>query len=161
MDPYLIVQLILISIGATSAMTWFSYFISKKFQKEYKEPIILATVFSEFHFEASGGIKRKLGWMVHFFIGFLFVVGYHIILDENILPITIPSAIWLGTISGIIGIIGWMIIFKNTNYKPRIDFVGYYIQLFFAHIIFALVAVFLYYMTLILVIVTKDYITYS
>ncbi|MBZ4033380.1 hypothetical protein K6T82_01275 [Flavobacterium sp. 17A] len=161
MDPYLIVQLILISIGATSAMTWFSYFISKIFQKQYKEPIILATVFGEFNFNISGGIKRKVGWMLHFLIGFLFVAGYHIILDENILSISIPSAILLGSISGIIGIIGWFIIFKNTNYKPRIDFTGYYIQLFFAHIVFALVAVFLYYMTLILVIVTKDYITYS
>jgi len=160
MDPYLIIQLILISIGATSAMTWFNYFITKKLQKTYKEPVVLATLFSELPLHFSHGIKRKIGWMIHFLIGFIYVTIYHILLDEYVLSISAESALLLGIISGIIGILGWAILFRITNYKPKIDYVKYYIQLFFAHIIFALVAVFLYYMTLILVIVTKDYITY-
>lgn len=159
MDPYLVIQLILISIGATSAMTWFSYFVSKKFQKLYKEPVLLCTVFSELHYDLSSGSKRKLGWMVHYFIGFLFVVGYHIVWVKNILSVSLLSALLLGIISGVIGIISWVFIFKITRYQTPIDFKGYYIQLFFAHIIFALVATLLYFITMLLVIVTKAYIT--
>ncbi len=159
MDPYLIVQLILISIGATSAMTWFSYFVSKKFQKLYKEPVLLCTLFGEFNINLSVGLKRKLGWMLHFLIGFLFVVVYHVVWAKDILSVSLLSALLLGIISGGIGIIGWVFIFKITRYQTPIDFKGYYIQLFFAHIIFALVATLLYFITMLLVIVTKAYIT--
>lgn len=159
MDPYLIIQLILISIGATSAMTWFSYFVSKKFQKLYKEPILLSTLFSEFTMNLSVGLKRKLGWILHYLIGFLFVLGYHAIWVKDILSISLLNALLLGIISGVIGIISWVFIFKITRYHTPIDFKGYYIQLFFAHIIFALVATLLYFITMLLVIVTKAYIT--
>lgn len=159
MDPYLIIQLILISIGATSAMTWFSYFVSKKFQKLYKEPVLLSSVLSEMQINLSINLKRKLGWMMHYLIGFLFVVGYHIVWVENILTVTLLSALILGVISGVIGIISWVVIFKVTRYQAPIDFKGYYIQLFFAHIIFSLAATLLYFITMLLVIVTKAYIT--
>lgn len=159
MDPYLIIQLILISIGATSAMTWFSYFVSKKFQKLYKEPVLLCTVFTELHVDLSAGVKRKFGWLFHYLIGFLFVITYHVIWVKNLLSVSLLSALLLGIISGVIGIISWVFIFKITRYQTPIDFKGYYIQLFFAHIIFALVATLLYFITMLLVIVTKAYIT--
>ncbi|MBB4801586.1 hypothetical protein HNP37_001647 [Flavobacterium nitrogenifigens] len=159
MDPYLVVQLVLISIGATSAMTWFSYFVSKKFLKLYKEPVLLCTVFTELEVDLSPGSKRKLGWLFHYLIGFLFVVGYHVVWVRNILSISLLSALILGIISGVIGIISWMFLFKITHYQTPIDYLGFYIQLFFAHIIFALVATLLYFITMLLVIITKEYIT--
>jgi hypothetical protein len=38
--------------------------------------------------------------------------------------------------------------FKLSNHKPAIDFKGYYIQLFFAHVIFGLTAAAVYALSL-------------
>lgn len=160
MDLYVIIQLILISIVATSAMTWFSFAMSNQFQELYKETVLLSSVISQFNLKISAESKRTWGWIIHYTIGFLFVVGYHIIWIKDILSVSPLSALILGVISGIIGIISWIILFKITNHQPSIDFRGYYIQLFFAHIIFAFVATFLYHITLMLLIVTKTYVTF-
>lgn len=159
MDIYVLLQLALISFGATSAMTWFSYVMSRNFRELYKEPVLLSSVLSQHHFNISVQSKKNLGWLFHYCIGFFFVYAYHIIWVRDILPVSIFSGLILGVVSGIIGIISWMIIFKTTHYQPSIDFTGYFAQLFFAHMIFAIVATLLYYVTLILLILTKAYVT--
>lgn len=160
MDLYVIIQLILISIVATTAMTWFSFAMSNQFQELYKETVLLSSIISQLNLKISAESKRTWGWIIHYAIGFLFVVGYHIIWIKDILSVSPLSALILGVISGVIGIISWMILFKITNHQPAIDFKGYYIQLFFAHIIFAFVATLLYHITLMLLIVTKAYVTF-
>ena len=159
MDLYIFIQLVLISGAATSAMTWFSYFMSKNYRKLYKEPVLLSSVLVQMNIDITNECKDNLGWFLHFVIGFLFVAAYHIIWAEDILAISALSALILGVISGIIGIISWMFIFKITHYRPLLGFRDYYIQLFFAHIIFTVVATALYFLTLILLIVTKAYFT--
>jgi hypothetical protein len=86
-------------------------------------------------------------------------MGYHIVWVKNILPISPLSALILGVISGVIGIFSWIIIFKMTNHQPPIDFKGYYIQLFFAHIIFAVTATALYSISFTILILLKAYVT--
>jgi hypothetical protein len=46
-----------------------------------------------------------------------------------------------------------------TNHQPPIDFKGYYIQLFFAHIIFAVTATALYSISFTILILLKAYVT--
>ncbi len=150
MPFYVILQLIFISITATSAMTWFSYAISKSFRELYKEPVLLIYAIDKLKIDHSARSKKTWGWLTHYIIGFLFVLGYHIIWVKNILPISPLSALLLGVVSGLIGIFSWIIIFKMTRHQPPIDFKGYYIQLFFAHIIFAIVATAVYSLMLIL-----------
>lgn len=159
MDFYTFIQLLTVSIIATAAMTWFSYFMSKQFQELYKEPVLLSFVLSKFKMKSSVKSEKIMGWFLHFLIGFLFVLAYHILWINDILPISIPSALLLGAISGIIGIISWMFIFKISNHQPHIDFKGYYLQLFFAHIIFALTATAFYKLSLTFLILTKSYVT--
>ncbi|RED22630.1 hypothetical protein BD847_3260 [Flavobacterium cutihirudinis] len=159
MDIFVLLQLILISFGATSAMTWFSYVMSRNFRELYKEPVLLSSVLSELHFNISIQSKKNMGWLFHYIVGFFFVFAYHIIWAKDILPVSIFSGLLLGVISGVIGIISWMIIFKLTHYQPSINFTGYFAQLFFAHMIFAIVATLLYYVTLIIFLLTKAYIT--
>lgn len=158
MDLYVIIQLVLISIGATSAMTWFSYASTKNFKELYREPVFISAVLAQIKINIPIETKKNLGWVLHFVIGFLFVLTYHIIWVKDILAISVLSALILGVISGVIGIISWIIIFKITRYHPPIGFKGYYIQLFFAHIIFAIVATGLYFLTLILLILSKTFI---
>lgn len=159
MDIYVFLQLLLISFGATSAMTWFSYTMSRNFRELYNEPVLLSKVLSELDFKFSPQNKKNLGWLFHYCIGFLFVLAYYIFWVKDILSVSIFSGLFLGIASGIIGIISWMVIFKLTNYQPSIDFKGYFVQLFFAHIIFAIVATLLYYVTLIIFILTQSYVT--
>ena len=154
-----ITQLLVVSIMATSAMTWFSYAMSNSFRKLYKEPVLLTYAIDKMKIELSPQSKKTWGWLLHYIIGFLFVVGYHIIWVKDILPISPLSALILGVISGVVGIISWIIIFKMTHHHPPIDFKGYYIQLFFAHIIFAIVATALYSVTLTLLILANAYVT--
>ncbi|WP_286970081.1 hypothetical protein [Flavobacterium sp. UBA4854] len=156
---YTIIQLILVSIGATSAMTWFSYVMSKKFQELYKEPVLLTFALKKTNISLSEKSQKTWGWLIHYIIGFLFVMGYQILWVKNILPVSPLNALLLGVISGVIGILSWIIIFKMTDHQPPIDFKGYYIQLFFAHIIFAVVATALYSITLTLLILVKAYVT--
>ena len=142
---YITIQLLIITIVATSAMTWFSYVMSKNFRELYKEPVLLSFALKKTNINLSEKSRKILGWLIHYIIGFLFVMGYHIVWVKDILPISPLSALILGVISGVIGILSWIIIFKMTNHQPPIDFKGYYIQLFFAHIIFAFTATALYY----------------
>jgi type II secretory pathway pseudopilin PulG len=57
---YTIIQLILISIAATSAMTWFSYAMSKNFKELYKEPVLLSFALKK-QIQAFLKNLRKLG----------------------------------------------------------------------------------------------------
>lgn len=160
MDFYTFIQLLVVSITATSAMTLFSYAMSRKFRKLYKEPVLLSYVLRILKIEIPTRSEDTYGWLLHYLIGFVFVLIYHFLWVRDILPISILSTLLLGVASGIVGIVSWMLIFKMTNYQPQIDFKGYYIQLFFAHIIFAIVATVIYQISLTILLLTKSYVAY-
>ena len=122
---YTFIQLILVSIGATSAMTWFSYVMSKNFQELYKEPVLLTSALKKTNISLSEKSQKTWGWLIHYIIGFLFVMGYQILWVKNILPVSPLNALLLGVISGVIDIFSWIIIFKMTDHQPPIDFKGY------------------------------------
>lgn len=145
MVDYIFLQILIASIAATSAMTLFSYIISKSFRELYKEPVLLTFILSKLNLDLSIKTKTILAWLLHYFIGLIFVIIYHILWFYNILKLSLLSALLLGAVSGIIGIISWMFMFKITDHKPQIDYKGYYIQLFFAHIIFGITAALVYY----------------
>lgn len=159
MDIYALLQILLATIAATSAMTLFSYVISASFRELYKEPVLLTYLLNQLKIDVSVKLKANLAWLLHYFIGFIFVLIYHFLWINNILQLSLLIAVLLGSISGIIGITGWMILFKLTDYKPSIDFKGYYIQLFFAHIIFGLVAALFYYLTLTIFLIARSNVT--
>lgn len=159
MDFFIFLQLIIVAIAATSAMTLFSYAASASFQELYKEPVLLTFMLTRLNIELSAKSKATVAWILHYFIGLLFVVAYHLLWIENILPISFLSAFLLGFASGIIGILRWMFMFKMSNHQPSIDFKGYYFQLLLAHIIFGFVATAVYSLCTTLLILTKAYVT--
>lgn len=136
MSLYIFFQIIIASIAATSVMTLFSYVVSESFKKLYKEPVLLGAVLKRLDIKFSSRMQTALGWILHYGIGFIFVLGYHLLWHYKILETSWLVSLLLGAISGIIGIISWAILFKITDHQPRIDFKGYYQQLFVAHIIF-------------------------
>lgn len=144
MSDALILNIFLTFFLATSAMSLFSYLISVSFRELFKEWVLLSYALTSLNITLSKNTKMVLGWLIHYIIGLLFVIGYHLIWSNGIMEKTWTSALILGAISGIIGIVSWVMIFKISKYVPNIDFKGYYLQLFFAHVIFGLVAFMVY-----------------
>ncbi|KQO22941.1 hypothetical protein ASF10_11365 [Flavobacterium sp. Leaf82] len=159
MDIYVFLQLIIVSIAATSAMTLFSYAASASFRELYKEPVLLTFMLTKLNIKLPEQTKATLAWILHYFIGFLFVAAYYFLWIRDILPISFLTAFLLGFVSGVIGILGWMIMFKLSDHKPAIDFKGYYFQLLLAHIVFGLVATAVYSLSITILILAKTYVT--
>ncbi|MBZ4034245.1 hypothetical protein K6T82_05670 [Flavobacterium sp. 17A] len=135
-----IFQIFIEAVAATSLMTLFSYAVSAAAREVYKEPLLLTYVMSFLRIEVSLNVKSILAWVVHYLIGILFVIGYHVIWNNDIMEISWLTALILGICIGSIGIAGWMILFSLVPKKPAIDYKGYYIQLFIAHLIFSATA---------------------
>lgn len=129
--------LIITSFIATSVMTLFSYIVSWITQQPYKEPLLLAVLLNNFHV-SDNKTSRTIGWSLHYLLGLLFVLAYDAIVRLEWLPISWTGALLYGTIIGIIGIIGWIIMFRMSYTKPKMSYRVFYTQLFVAHVIFAL-----------------------
>lgn len=138
------IQIVISSVVATSLMTLFSYIISASFRELYKEPVLLAYCLTTFNLSISKNLKTIIGWILHYIIGLLFVIGFHLVWANDLMQQNWISGLILGAISGLIGIVSWVFIFKISKYEPKIDFKGYYLQLFFAHVIFGLSALAVY-----------------
>jgi hypothetical protein len=126
------------TVAGITVMTAFSYVISVSFRKLFAEPVLLNYVICLLHITIKPKMESALGWVLHYVIGAVFVVIYHVIWNLRLLNDDWLTGIMLGAGSGVIGILGWMIIFSLPPKKPRVAFSQYYIQLFFAHIFFAL-----------------------
>jgi len=137
------IEIIIAALAGTSAMTLFSYLISETFRKLYKEPLLLEFLMSSLDFQLSGRQKTIVSWSLHYFIGLLFVFLFYlpIWLESDWYEVTIESGLIFGCIAGGVGIAGWNIMFRLSPMDPPVDTGGYYLQLFFAHIIFALTVV--------------------
>ena len=144
MNFHVFSQILISSIAATSVMTMFSYAVSASVRELYKEPVLLTYILTRFHIEVSLKTKRVLAWILHYIIGAFFVIIYHYLWVYNVVEFSWKIALLFGAISGIVGILGWIILFKIIPQKPNIDFKGYYTQLFVAHVIFGLVAFLVY-----------------
>ena len=140
MNLTILLQIICATIAATSVMTLFSYIVSESARKLYKEPVLLTYLLHSFKVEVSAGTKVVLAWLLHYIIGLIFVIIYHFLWYYRIVEMSWLVALILGVVSGIVGILGWMLLFEIVPQKPNIDFKGYYIQLLVAHIFFGITA---------------------
>ncbi|TYP75093.1 hypothetical protein [Aquimarina intermedia] len=123
------------------AMSSFSTLMGHIFDSEFREEIILSKLISGNSFnQKDHSVYSILGWFIHFLVGGLFLYVYAIIWEWNLANLPLWETIVFGSVIGFLGIIGWSITFKIYHDPPKINFKGYYIQLFFAHIVFSLVA---------------------
>jgi hypothetical protein len=134
----ILATLLLATFAATSLMTAFSYLVSESFRKLYKEPLLLQFMLDKTGASLSGTVKAIAAWIIHYLIGLLFVTGYYLLYTFGMYGFTWVSGLIFGVIIGVIGILGWQLMFSLANYTPKIDFKGYYIQLYIAHLIFGL-----------------------
>ena len=138
------VKILLATIAGTSAMTAFSYLASETFRELWKEPVLLNILTSRSSVALEPRRKSMFGWFLHYLFGLVFVACYHWIWSSSYADPTWFCGLIFGIISGMIGIAGWFFLFKLTEAKPKIKVGKYYLQLFLAHIVFALVVVSVY-----------------
>jgi hypothetical protein len=139
-----ILRILIAAFMATTVMTFLSYSISADFKELYKEPLLLKYLLSRWGIALPDRLKEALAWGIHYAIGLFFVIGYDFLWDYKIILISWVSGVGLGIVSGILGILGWEAMFTLSGYTSKIDIRGFYIQLFFVHIAFALTAVAVY-----------------
>lgn len=128
------------TLAATTLMTLFSYVTAGLLKQPYKKPFLLAALLSYFNMN-NNRMNRMLGWLMHYTIGFLFVLVFDFLLKAGILTATWKSALLFGTVMGIIGVTVWHTMFDLSKEKRHMDYKRYYIQLFLAHLLFAFVMV--------------------
>tara|TARA_R100001369_G_scaffold29172_4_gene52725 strand:- start:215882 stop:216322 length:441 start_codon:yes stop_codon:yes gene_type:complete len=141
-----IIRLIVAGAIATSIMTAFSYILSNLLNKQFREPELLNIVLSRsdfFRLELSK--NSSAGWILHYLIGWIFVVVFEIIWKLEFIPISISSGAILGLAAGIIGVLGWKLFFYLSKNPPETNWdIEYYLQLIVAHIIFGVSAAVVY-----------------
>lgn len=139
-----IIKIIVATLAGTSVMTAFSYLASESFNKLWKEPVLLNLVVERAKLDFSPRRKSIFGWLIHYLIGLGFVLCYHFIWKYTDAEPTWTCGLLFGAVSGLVGIVSWFFLFKMPKEKPKINIKQYYVQLFIAHVFFAMTAVGVY-----------------
>jgi hypothetical protein len=133
------------SLVAIFLMTLFSYVVGRLRNKEFTEPVHLNDLLQRIKLiKRADKYRHPAGWVIHYLIGVLFVIGYHLLWSRHILACTLLNGAILGAVCGMIGIGGWHVTLSVHPNPPPIDLKEYYLQLFFAHVIFGLSATLCY-----------------
>lgn len=136
-----ILKILLAAFSATNVMTTFSYLMAGKYKRLFAEPVLLNFILDRLQLCIPGRFKKSTGWLAHYIIGFAFVFAYALLWRYAEIGFGWLSALLFGIASAVIGMIGWTLIYRLPDKKPPVPLRDYYLQLFFAHIIFALVTV--------------------
>lgn len=136
-----ILRIVLAGAIGTTFMTLYSYAVANKEQKQYREPELLNKLVDKAPINLPKIKKNNaMGWWVHYAIGFAFSTVYDLIWRRTFVSPTTMSSLFMGAISGVIGILGWKTFFAAHPNPPKTHFRGFYAQLLAAHIIFGFFA---------------------
>jgi len=130
-------NVLLAAAAGTAAMTLFSYLVSRKKNKDFREPRLLGKMV----YRAVPGIKKPqakvIGWILHGTTGLTFSVMYHYLLKDTKLKSNVPDAVVLGLTNGIVAVGIWKATFSLHPDPPKIHFNDFYKHLVLAHVVFA------------------------
>jgi hypothetical protein len=123
--------------AGTAAMTLFSYFLSGKKDKEFKEPKLLGKMVNRAFPSIDETPSQIAGWMMHGSMGLIFAFAYKELLEKIRFSRDLPDDIFVGVVNGVAGVIIWKLVFSLHPDPPKIDFSRFYQHLILAHIIFS------------------------
>jgi hypothetical protein len=136
MKPDEIRNIIAAGTVGTTAMTLFSYLISEKEGKNFKEPELLGKMVDRLSPAMEKQESAATGWAMHYAVGILFAALYYVILKKAGSNPAISRGLLFGGITGLPAILVWDVVFKVHPNPPRIPYAKYYKHLFVAHLIF-------------------------
>lgn len=121
---------------ATSAMTLFSYLISETKNKNFREPEVLGQLINRLPIVVSKESAQISGWGIHYAIGFFFVALYSELWERTKVKPSLTSGTLLGAGSGVIGVIGWKLMFEGHPNSPAKNLKSFFGHLLLAHVVF-------------------------
>lgn len=117
-------------------MTVFSYIVSALADDNFKEPELLAVLMKRLGGNWNKPLYLLAGWQLHYLVGLLFVSVYTYLWERNYLKRDLKNGLFLGFLSGIIGIGFWNATFSLHPNPPKIQLKKYFAQLLVAHLLF-------------------------
>jgi hypothetical protein len=125
------------AIAGTAAMTLFSYFLSGKKDKDFREPALLGKMVKRVLPPSEKTVSEIAGWMMHGSMGLFFAWTYQRLPEIRKMYPDLPDDIFVGVVNGVIGVVLWKLVFSLHPDPPKIDFKRFYQHLILAHIIFS------------------------
>ncbi|MGN6194794.1 MAG: hypothetical protein ACTHOB_07635 [Ginsengibacter sp.] len=130
-------NVLLAATVGTTAMTLFSYVVSRKKNKDFREPRLLGKMV----YRAIPEIKKEdakfTGWILHCSTGLAFTIVYKMLLEKTKLKSNVPDGIVLGFVNGVVAVAIWKAVFSLHSDPPQIQFKDFYGHLILAHVVFA------------------------
>ncbi|MEO7175375.1 MAG: hypothetical protein ABIV51_05930 [Saprospiraceae bacterium] len=133
-----LIKILSSAIIGTSAMTLFSYIISQSKNKNFLEPELVSQLVKRLPKSYTGTQADIAGWTAHYAIGVLFVAIYTKTWAVMKIKPSVSSGAILGTLSGVVGVVGWHCMFKLHPAPPPKNRKQYYEQLIIAHTVFGI-----------------------
>lgn len=136
-------MVVIFSIISTLVMTAFSYICGYVSGNQFREPELLNQLVATSSIPVNPHKKGLTGWFIHLVLGFFFGLILKLVynyLDWNNLFLFIIS---FGAAAGILGILGWHIMFNLNPNPPDTDLKNFYLQLIVAHIVFTAIFIIL------------------
>ena len=129
-------KILLPGVGATCAMTLFSYVTSRLMNDQFREPQLLAHFF--FPAEKLRGQPPTKGWLLHYLIGIGFSGAYQGLWKKHTrLPPT-SDGLCYGSVCGLLGVAVWRLVFATHPLPPKVNLKLYLAHLFAAHFVFGI-----------------------
>lgn len=129
-------NVLLSALAGTAAMTLFSYTVSTKKNKNFKEPELLGKMVDRVVPEVGKPASQVAGWMLHCSTGLFFAFVYDLLLKNTKVKSNIPNGILIGGANGVAAIFIWKATFSLHPNPPQIDFKDFYKHLILAHLVY-------------------------
>lgn len=133
---------ILSGLVGTVAMTLFMYlysYVSHSFTKVIH--ILGNMLVGENNFYSPGKNALIVGIAAHFGVGVLFSFAYFLLWNWGFFQINLVDSIIIGVISGVLAVAAWKSYLTLHSSPPQFSELNYFLALFLAHIVFAVVSV--------------------
>jgi hypothetical protein len=140
-NPSKITRALVASVPGTTAMTAFSYGLSKALNKQFREPELLSYLVDQ---QPLVKITRNYAWAdskgtgfaLHYLAGAGYAAGYEYLWKPFVkLPTLVKGALY-GVVAGVIGALVWETVIQLRQDPPRLDKPSYYTHLLLAHMAF-------------------------
>ena len=129
-------KILFAGIVGTSAMTLFSYLVSDRKNKNFREPELLGQLIERLPIKSSNQSAHITGWGIHYAIGISFMVCYSKIWEPTRSKPTLSSGALLGAVNGLVGVSGWKLMFEAHPNPPAKDLKPFFSHLILAHVVF-------------------------
>ena len=130
-------KILISALTGTVFMTLYSYRISRKEKKQYREPELLNKLTDRLPEKTNlSGYQPATGFILHYIAGIAFVSSYIPVWRNTAMQADLKSGITLGLLSGLVGAGVWEASFRLHPNPPKVDKTNYYTHLLMAHIIF-------------------------